>query len=68
MPPRLPVALGLKVMANVQLAPAAIIDGQSFVCAKSAKFTPFILAKTRCGVLLSFVRVTALEALAVLTI
>ena len=34
---RLPVALGLNVMLNVQLAPTAIFDGQSFVSAKSCQ-------------------------------
>ena len=33
--PRPPVALGVKVMRNVQLAPAARLVGQSFVKAKS---------------------------------
>ena len=36
---RLPVALGLNVMLNVQLAPAAIFDGQSFVSVKSCQLT-----------------------------
>jgi predicted dehydrogenase len=43
---RPPVALGLKVMLNVHLAPTAILDGQSFVSAKSLKSKPLILADT----------------------
>jgi hypothetical protein len=55
-------------MLNVQLAPTAILDGQSFVKAKSCHWVPFIMAETGCGVLPVLVTVTALGALVVLTI
>jgi len=62
------VAVGLNVMLNVQLAPAAITGGQLFVCAKSAKLKPFILAETGSAALPVFVKVTVLGGLVVLTV
>jgi len=60
--------LGLNVMLNVQVAPTAIVDGQSLVKAKSCQLRPFILGETGCDVLPVLVRVTALGALVVLTV
>ena len=37
---RAPVAVGLKVIEIVQLAPASTVVPQSFVCAKSELFAP----------------------------
>ena len=70
MAPRPPVALGVKVMLNVQLAPTASIDGQSFVRSEVLPLTWRAIhsAGTGCGVLPVLVTVTALGALVVLTI
>ena len=59
---RLPVALGLNVMLNVQLAPPAIFDGQSFVSVKSCQLPgePLTLPNTGCGSLPVLVSVTLL--------
>ena len=67
---RLPVALGVNVMLNVQLAPAAIFAGQSFVTVKSCQLPagPLTLAKTGCGVLPVLVSVTLFGGLVVFNI
>ena len=67
---RLPVALGVNVMLNVQLAPTAIFDGQSFVSVKSCQLPgePLTLPYTGCGSLPVLVNVTLFAALVVLTI
>ena len=67
---RLPVALGLNVMLNVQLAPTAIFDGQSFVSVKSCQLPgePLTLPNTGCGSLPVLVSVTLFGALVVLSI
>ena len=67
---RLPVALGLNVILNVQVAPTAIFDGQSFVSVKSCQLPgePLTLPNTGCGSLPVLVSVTLVGALVVLTI
>ena len=67
---RLPVALGLNVILNVQVAPTAIFDGQSFVSVKSCQLPggPLTLPNTGCGSLPVLVSVTLIGALVVLTI
>jgi len=67
---RLPVALGLNVILNVQLAPTAIFDGQSFVSVKSCQLPgePLTLPNTGCGSLPVLVSVTLVGALVVLSI
>src|SRR5690348_2228845 len=63
---RAPVAVGLKVTVAVQLAPAARLPGQVFVCAKSPAFAPvsamLLIVKANAPV---FVSVTACPALVV---
>ena len=66
---RSPAAVGVKVTVNVQLVPAAIADGQLFVCAKSAKLAPLIATlPTDPAATPALVSVTVLGALVVLTV
>jgi hypothetical protein len=63
------VAVGVKVTLNAQLAPAAITDGQLFVCAKSVKLTPLIpTTLIGAAALPVLVRETVLGALVVLMV
>ena len=55
-------------MLNVQLAPAAIVSGQLFVCEKSPKLKPFILAETGSAALPVLVSVTVIGALVALMV
>ncbi len=63
-PLRVPVAVGLKVTEIVQLAPAATLVPQVFVCAKSPLTPMLARLSVAVPVLLS---VTVMGALAVLT-
>ncbi len=61
-PERVPVAVGLKVTEMVQLAPAATLEPQLFVCAKSPVMEMPVMLKAALPLL---VRVTVCAALVV---
>ena len=56
---RLPLAVGVKVTPNVQLAPAASVAPQLLVCAKSPGFGPataiFVITNRECPLFLRVV-------------